>query len=133
MSFGSDMNKFCREAIAKTDEQRRTITLSVLNGVINDTPVLNGFLRGAWQTTESTPATDVINRADKAGGIPRNEMLNVLVGTKGRDCVLYFVNNMPYAYEIEFEGKSRKAPDGMVRKNIARVNSIVARVASGGR
>lgn len=133
MSFGSDMGKFCREAIVKTDEQRRTITLSTLNGIINDTPVLNGFLRGAWQTTETTPATSVISRPDKAGGAPRSEMLNVLVGTKGRDCVLYFVNNMPYAYEIEFEGKSRKAPDGMVRKNIARVNSIVARVASGGR
>lgn len=132
MGFSDDINKFCREAIVKTDENRRTITASVLNGVISDTPVLDGFLRGAWQTTESAPTTSRIKRQDKSGDAARDEMLSVLVGTKGRDCVIYFVNNMSYAHRIEFEGWSKKSPDGMVRRNIARINSIVARVNGGG-
>ena len=35
-------------------------------------------------------------------------------------------NNMPYAYRIEFEGYSKtKAPEGMVRKNVARFRQLL--------
>lgn len=131
MGFGDSLFGFQKKAIESADQQRREITAATLNGVISDTPVLDGLLRGAWITTENTPSSSPVNRVDKSGALAQGEMLSVLIGTKGKDCVLYFVNNMPYAHRIEFDGYSQKAPQGMVRRNIARVNSIVARIARG--
>jgi hypothetical protein len=132
MGFGNDIYIVGRKEIDRVDRQRREITAATLNGVISDTPVLDGQLRGAWTTTENTPSSAIVNRPDKSGALAQGEMLSALIGTKGKDCVLYFVNNMPYAHRIEFDGYSQKAPQGMVRRNIARVNSIVTRITSGG-
>lgn len=36
------------------------------------------------------------------------------------DWDIYFGNGKPYASRIEYEGYSKQAPNGMLRKNIAR-------------
>lgn len=131
MGFGDDIAKFNSKAMAKADEERRSITITLFNGIISDTPVDTGILRGNWQITENQPATSTLNRTDKNNTVAQGDVLSFMVGSKGRDSVVYMTNNLPYAHRIEFDGYSQKAPQGMVRRNIARVNSIVARIARG--
>lgn len=49
-----------------------------------------------------------------------------MVGASKPTDVMYLRNNLPYAYRIEYEGWSKvKAPEGMVRRNVARFRRIL--------
>ena len=123
MSFASDMAKFAENAGKSLEATGQGIALSLFTAIIKDTPVDTGRARGNWQATIGTPARGVIDRSGDAGAIAEvtSESKNFESGT-----VFYLTNSLPYIYGLEY-GKSRvKAPEGMVRKNVARIQSIVA-------
>ena len=124
MSFSADLRRFNRKTKDSLDRTRRIVIIKLFSAVIKDTPVLSGRLRGNWQTTINSPATGVIGIRDEAAAIA--EVQRMAAQSKGSDVVI-LRNNLPYAYRIEFDGWSRyKAPQGMVRKNVARWDQIVA-------
>jgi hypothetical protein len=126
MSFASDVAKFAGKTGRSLDETGRAIVLELFGSVIKDTPVDTGTARGNWQTTIDTPATSEVRRkgAGAALGELRRKMPSFVSGK-----VIYLSNNLPYIYRLEFTGWSQQAPHGMVRKNVARIQSIVARAA----
>ncbi|HEC1650059.1 TPA: hypothetical protein R1156_001977 [Yersinia enterocolitica] len=73
-----------------------------------------GRFRGNWQVGLDIQPDGETGRIDKSGNMTMavgNYMLEQFkVGTK----VIYFTNNVPYAYRLEF-GHSSQAPNGMVR------------------
>lgn len=89
--------------------------------VVDDTPVKDGGLRGGWQIQKSP---DLIQ--DNLPNDPSGEATKQRLFTKIRylpihqDWSIYFGNGKPYAQKIEYEGYSNQAPNGMLRKNIAR-------------
>ncbi|WP_145603591.1 hypothetical protein [Yersinia intermedia] len=73
-----------------------------------------GRFRGNWQVGLDIQPDGETGRIDKSGNMTMavgNYMLEQFkVGTKA----IYFTNNVPYAYRLEF-GHSSQAPNGMIR------------------
>lgn len=94
--------------------------------VINDTPVLEGYLVNNWNLSlGGGHSTDIRPYAAPTKGAPRNRIKQQLKAvdpaTIEGDFYFYFDNNMPYAHRIEYEGYSSvKAPQGMLRINAVR-------------
>jgi len=121
MSFSTSLAKACdeqREAILKI---RKAALLDLGGSIIRDTPVLTGLLQGNWQTSVGAPREGVLNIRPMNMAIA--EVVEAASALRG-DETIYIRNNCAHAWRCEF-GWSKKAPAGMVRKNVARVNRIV--------
>ena len=126
MSFSTDLGRLVADSLEKVERIDRAIKLELFSSVIKDTPVDTGRARGNWQTSVSAPKTNTIERRGEAGSL--NEMRNNLGGL---DSTTYLTNNLPYIEALE-HGHSIQArsPDGMVRKNIARINQIIRQMVN---
>jgi hypothetical protein len=125
MSFASDVAKFAKKAGKSVDETGRAIVLELFGSVIKDTPVDTGRARGNWQTTIGSPASGVVDRDGAAPAL--SEMTGQAASFGGN--TIYLSNRLPYIYRLEYDGWSDQAPYGMVRKNVARIQKIVAKAA----
>lgn len=122
-TFNADLKKFAEKLGKTLDQTHRGVVIKLFSAVIKDTPVLNGDLRGNWLISTSTPDLRVIDNKDKTG----NERLGAVARhpMKAGDKT-FLANSQPYAMRIEYEGwSSVKAPEGMVRKNVARIERII--------
>lgn len=131
MSFSLDLQRFADKAAANVERTRRAIVLDLFGSVIKDTPVLTGRLRGNWQTSVGSPALAELPL--RPGAAATAELMAAAGQLKQTDAPIFLRNNLPYAGRIEFDGWSHtKAPEGMVRKNVARIQRIVSkRIAEG--
>ena len=124
MSFASDVKAFAAKTGQAHDRIARGVELRLFRAVIMDTPVDEGRLRGDWQTTSGSPAQTQSGRVDETGAATVAAMEAMVSAIKGGN-VTMLSNNMPYAYRVELEGWSHtKAPQGMVRKNVARFQRL---------
>lgn len=125
MSFSAQIEKFGKDASARVQQVRRGVVLKLFSAVILDTPVDTGRLRGNWQVSANQPVKNEIDREDKSGRAPIAEVERAAKESDG-DTPLFLSNNLPYAGRIEFEGYSHtKAPEGMVRRNVARFGRLI--------
>ena len=108
------MSQISRVMNEQTSEFVRAVKIALFNGVIRDTRVDTGRLRGNWQTTTGTPAEGDIPRLDKEGTAAEAD---VVAGVK-EDTIDFLTNNLPYAEVWEQR-------DGMVARNVARIDRIV--------
>lgn len=115
MSFTVDIKKIAEEKNATLDQVARAITISLFNGVINDTRVDTGRLKGNWQTSVGQPERGTIERLDPSGTQATAEVES----TVQSGAVNYLTNNLPYAEVWEQR-------DGMVARNAARIERTVA-------
>lgn len=123
MSFKTQIQNFSAKALKEADKEKRAICSALFTSIVMDTPVDQGRLRGNWQISPNTPKRATIDRIDKNGSATINAELRNL--GKLADTV-YMTNNLPYAVPIEY-GHSKAHPQGMVRKNVARIKSLIAR------
>lgn len=127
MGFTLDIKKFSQKTGSTLDESARAIKISLFNGVIRDTRVDTGRLRGNWQTTTGAPAIGDIDRQDKvAQGVNGGKAMDDVVKTVKGDTVDYLTNGLTYAQIWEER-------DGMVSKNFQRIKRIVQEVSRGRR
>lgn len=125
MSFSAQISQYSKGTRDKIDSIRRGVTLKLLGAVVMDTPVDTGRLRGNWRVSEGTPVLDATDRVDPSGAVVMNE-INAAVQASTGDTAVYLTNNLPYAKRIEYDGWSHtKAPEGMVRRNVARFNRLI--------
>ena len=101
------------------DETARNIKIRLFNGVIRDTRVDTGRLRGNWQTTTGKPAKGEMERHDPVpqyedGGMSQEDVISIVKG----DTIDWLTNNLPYAAVWEMR-------DGMIDKNVARIERYV--------
>ena len=122
MSFSDDIRRFTTKTVEAHDKITRTATLELFSGVIKATPVDTGRARGNWQTAVGSPAQAETDRVDKSGGEAIAEVESKT--PQGAGQVTYLSNNLPYIDELE-NGSSKQAPEGMVRKNMDRVQRMV--------
>ncbi|MFV8951978.1 hypothetical protein ABQ508_09200, partial [Serratia fonticola] len=73
-----------------------------------------GRFRGNWQVSFDSAADGETGRIDKSGGATLAAGNLVIEQFRIGMQAIYFVNNVPYAYRLEF-GHSTQAPGGMVR------------------
>ena len=126
MSFASDMEAYAKKAGASLDETSRAIVLELFGSVIKDTPVDTGRAKGNWQTTIGAPASGTVDRLGESEALADVAQQTASFGA-GK--LIYLSNNLPYIYRLEYVGWSQQAPGGMLRKNVARIQSIVAKAA----
>ena len=124
MSFSNQLKKFNKDAVEAADRTVRAIKLELFSSIILDTPVDTGRARGNWQTNEGSPKSGELDRADRGSAAISEAESNLGHG----DCTTYMTNNLPYIEQLE-HGSSGKAAEGMVRKNIARIEQIVKKSA----
>lgn len=130
MSFTSDVSRIAKKMGVNAETLAEASIIELFSSVIADTPVLEGRLRGNWQTTKGSPANGEIDRKqkEKRSGVATMEAFTVV----GKPGTYFLTNNLPYAHRVEFEGHSKvKAPRGMVRINAKRIKQIVRKKASG--
>ena len=125
MSFSDDMNAYAKKAGASLEETTRAVALELFGSIIKDTPVDTGRARGNWQTSIGAPASGEVDRLGERESLSE---LGSEAGKFGGGQVIYLSNNLPYIQRLEL-GWSDQAPAGMVRKNIARIQQIVAKAA----
>lgn len=129
MSFSVELNNFRKKSLDIAEDASRKIQLRLFRSVVFDTPVAEGTLRGNWQLGVNSSPTGTVDKNDESGNTTVADIERALASFKLGDTT-YLVNNLPYAYPIEFYGWSKiKAPQGMVRKNVLRLNKIAEAVA----
>lgn len=114
------MNQLAAVLGKEVNEVIRATKISLFNGVIRDTRVDTGRLRGNWQTTTSAPAVGDLARLDPSGSSAQAEV-RAGVTPDGRD---FLTNNLPYAEVWEQR-------DGMVARNVARIERNIAEAVRG--
>lgn len=130
MSFNQQIAKFCSGTRTKLHAMRRGVIIKLFSAVIMDSPVLTGRLRANWNLAEGEPNLATDESLDPTGTASIAEIQAGVLMTNGSKPV-FLSNSLPYAYRIEFEGWSHtKAPEGMVRKNVTRFNSLMKVEAS---
>ena len=110
MSFSADLSKYARKTINNAGNVSRAAKISLFSGIIQDTRVDTGRLRGNWQTSTGAPKLAEVERLDLSGELAISEAAENVTAF-GVD---YMTNNLPYAEVLEEK-------DGMVAKNIARI------------
>jgi len=126
--FTRKISDFAVKSIDKCDKVRRTVIIQLFSAIILDTPVLEGRLRGNWQTKAKNPITGTTDRVDKTGTATTNEVVNQVISAGSEDSI-YMTNNLPYARRIEYDGYSSKSLQGMMRRNVARFERLVRQEA----
>lgn len=77
---------------------------------------VGGRFRANWQVGIDFVPIEWLDERDKSGTHTINKMVNAVERFRvGMAEHIYFVNNSPYGYPLEYEGHSRQAPAGMVR------------------
>jgi hypothetical protein len=120
MSFSGDIRSFTTKTTQAHGKIARVATLELFNGVIRATPVDTGRARGNWQTSVGAPVNGEIAREGDAAALAEVEAKT----PQGAGQITYLSNNLPYIDELE-NGSSKQAPEGMVRKNMDRVQRMV--------
>lgn len=118
--FALDIERFSKKTKSTLDQASRAIKLSLFRGVIMDTRVDTGRLRGNWQTSTGQPITGVVERLDPSGQATVAEAASNITGI-GVD---YMTNNLPYAEVWEER-------DAMISRNMTRIQRSVREAVNG--
>ena len=116
MSFSDDMSAAKADLLSGMAAARNAAIVAMTDRIIDDTPVLTGALRGSWHTAVNEPVYVTEPTVDPTGMSSKAE---VQANLGGLDDDVFFTNALPYSEVIEYDGHSSKAPEGMVRKNLA--------------
>lgn len=127
MSFSAKIGQWSKNSLLKVDQKKRAVCLKLFSAVILDTPVLTGRLRSNWRCSVGDMDLGTDDSTDKSGSATIAKMSNTVASATGKPMVPIFLSNsLPYAARIEFDGWSHtKAPQGMVRRNVARFNQLL--------
>ena len=128
MNFEAGVRAWTSKAAGQFEKLRRAVIIELFSSVILDTPVDTGRLRGNWVISNGAPDSGTVEILDPSGSVSIASVSALAAGLPaGKDTKTFLTNSLPYAYEIEYEGASRKAPSGMVRKNMLRISANLKR------
>lgn len=111
-SFTADISRFVERAGGNMDKAVRQTVVLAGQGVVLASPVDTGRFRSNWQFGADFPR-GALDTFDKGGGATISKIATESAGTKAGG-VVWLVNNLPYAGELEY-GHSSQAPQGVMR------------------
>lgn len=141
-----DFDEFARKTAERADKLIRAVGIKTFSAIIKDTPVGNpdlwksqegkalkdrkgpegyvgGRLRANWNCTLGMADTGTDESTEHSRSIP---LVANTCKEADRTKVLWLANSLPYAARIEYDGHSSQAPEGMVRRNVARIKKIIS-------
>ena len=127
IGFAQQVRAFRINAVDRSERVWKRAMELLLESIVYHTPVLRGRLVANWRITR----TGNLVEAEVKGVDPARQrtlarlFLNIRNASLGDELTVY--NNTPYAYRIEYERWSRKAPSGMMNINTRRWVDFVRR------
>ncbi|MBS9781511.1 MAG: HK97 gp10 family phage protein [Gammaproteobacteria bacterium] len=112
--FTAQIEAFNEKLLKKVALVRKDVAVQLFTDIIEDTPVDTGRAKGNWYASLNAPI--------RAIGV-HDSLSAVAKMNYGTDEDIYLTNNLPYIVRLEY-GYSKKSPQGMVRKNVARFEQI---------
>jgi hypothetical protein len=120
--FVIDMSKAIQEAKGDAEETVRKAILGLVKKIVDKTPVDTSQLVKSWNV--ALDQTDTTLHTPQSED-PLSRAIKVMDGFNLKTKQVVISNNQPYAYNIEFKGKSKlKAPQGMLRLSIIEFDQI---------
>lgn len=126
--FTLDIKNFVEKAKKSPETVARQVSFKLFSAVIKASPVDTGRFRMNWQTAGAVTPSGVIDAVDESG----NKAVAAAAdyAFKNSDWNEFtLTNNLPYAERLEY-GWSNQAPQGMVRVNVARFNTLLEEEAA---
>jgi len=123
MTFAGELNQFRVKFSTKSNELIQAVEIKLFSSVIMDSPVDTGRFRGNWMASIDGPKDGTTAGFDPTGAGSVSRAESFVKSLKGGR-VTFLVNNLPYAIALEY-GHSGQAPQGMVRRNVARFQRLV--------
>lgn len=124
-SFSLQLSNFTNGAASELIKQQREIIFELGKSIVLDSPVHRGTFRGNWRFSYDNKQIQ-LDRQDKTGAQVLAELRAFVDGFNGG--TMWMLNGMKYGLMLEY-GHSAKAPQGFVRRNVSRINAIVARIS----
>lgn len=128
MGFAADLSRLCEAAGDKAELVVRKVALDLGGQMIDRSPVDTGRFKSNWMTSVGPVDTSTTTMAEKSGARSRARMAEKLGGWKAGQTI-WIINNLPYAYRIEYKGWSKQAPSGVVRLAVQNIQQAVAKAA----
>lgn len=108
-------------------QQRRIITMEVLQGVVLASPVDKGTFRASHQVTVDAVSTSYdMSKQDKSGSATISDGLAAIASIDKPFGESTVQTNLPYAETLE-EGHSAQAPSGVYRPTFANIRAKYAK------
>ena len=128
MSFTLDIKNFVEKAKKNPETVARQVSFKLFSAVIKASPVDTGRFRMNWQTAGAVVPSGVIDGTDKGGAAAIGDAASYIFAASDWN-EFTLTNNLPYAERLEY-GWSNQAPQGMVRVNVARFNTLLEEEAA---
>lgn len=123
MSFTLDIKNFVEKAKKNPETVARQVSFKLFSAVIQASPVDKGRFRMNWQTAGAVAPSGIIDGTDKGGAAAIGDAASYIFAASDWN-EFTLTNNLPYAERLEY-GWSNQAPQGFVRINVARFNSLL--------
>lgn len=128
MSFTLDIKNFVEKAKKNPETVARQVSFKLFSAVIKASPVDTGRFRMNWQAAGAVAPAGIIDGVDKSGANAINRASSYVLGAPEWG-EFTLANNLPYAERLEY-GWSNQAPQGFVRVNVARFNTLLEEEAA---
>lgn len=103
------------------NKETRIVSIKLLQGLVLNTAVDKGQLRGGWQVSVEKPNFAMEFNSDKSGGGTISAGVNIIGTAKVTNYpTIYIQNRYPYAYRIMETGYSSQTPPKELSKQIRR-------------
>ena len=126
--FTLDIKNFVEKAKKNPETVARQVSFELFSAVIKASPVDTGRFRMNWQTAGAVAPSGVIDGTDKGGAAAIGDAASYIFAASDWN-EFTLTNNLPYAERLEY-GWSNQAPQGMVRVNVARFNTLLEEEAA---
>ena len=126
--FTLDVKNFVEKAKKNPETVARQVSFKLFSAVIKASPVDTGRFRMNWQTAGAVAPSGVIDGTDKGGAAAIGDAASYIFAASDWN-EFTLTNNLPYAERLEY-GWSNQAPQGMVRVNVARFNTLLEEEAA---
>jgi len=119
MGWSQQLEKLTKKGGHDLGELMLAFKVELFSGIVEDTRVDTGRLKGNWNTQENSPASGETGSIDKTpkGDLSVESSLKIESGST-ENGVTFFTNNLPYAQVYEEK-------DAMVRINIIRMKQNI--------
>ena len=109
----------------EVNKETRISAIKLLQGVVLNTAVDTGILRGAWLASVESPNYAIPQNLDKSGSSTISTGINIIGTAQATKYpTIYLQNRLPYAYRIMELGWSDKTPPKELSKQILRITGL---------
>lgn len=142
MSFTLDISKFVAKAKGNTGKVVRQVVIDLGTGIIKENPVgdanywiskpppgyVGGGSRANWQYGNNVMPSGTIDAVDPSGTKTIAALTDGVLSSEPA-AIHWVANGLPYIVRLEDGWSKRQAPNGMVKKTIARFQAITSSAA----